>query len=223
MNTYKSLAQTERQALLQTARQLGADHATLCSDWNVNALMTHLVVREQRPDGLLSVVSSVFDSWSSKVTSEIGQQGFENVCKTFESGAASWFPARHLEVAALADLVEFTVHHEDMRRAAADWQPRELNTAHLDALWKFLCSPATRVMFPRIKQGVTLHRKDFEASEENSVLEAIESVFTIKTGPDTIVMTGNPLEILLALYGRKERTVTVSGTKTAIARFEATY
>ena len=44
------IAQSERQALCDTALAVGAKAPTLCEGWAVSDLLAHLVLRETRPD-----------------------------------------------------------------------------------------------------------------------------------------------------------------------------
>ncbi|MFE3703838.1 maleylpyruvate isomerase family mycothiol-dependent enzyme, partial [Nocardia tengchongensis] len=45
-----TLAQRERQALVEAMAAAGPDAPTLCGEWTARDLAAHLVVRERRPD-----------------------------------------------------------------------------------------------------------------------------------------------------------------------------
>ena len=62
-----------------------------------------------------------------------------------------------------ANAVEFFVHHEDARRGAPGWEPRELSRGESDMLWRRL--RLARFMLRKAPVGVELARDDIEASE----------------------------------------------------------
>src|SRR5262249_61267931 len=60
-----------------------------------------------------------------------------------------------------ANLVEYFVHHEDVRRAADGWEPRGVKDGLADALWQRL--RMGRILFRRAPVGVELVRDDLAA------------------------------------------------------------
>ena len=57
--------------------------------------------------------------------------------------------------------VEFFVHHEDVRRGAPGWEPRELGSGESDMLWHRL--RMARFMLRKAPVGVELARDDCRA------------------------------------------------------------
>ncbi len=62
-----------------------------------------------------------------------------------------------------ANAVEFFVHHEDVRRAAADWEPRTISQGESDMLWQRL--RIARLMLRKAPVGVELARDDRDTGE----------------------------------------------------------
>jgi uncharacterized protein (TIGR03085 family) len=56
------------------------------------------------------------------------------------------------------NMVEYFVHHEDVRRGTDGWQPREIGTDLADALWQRL--RAARLVFRKAPVGIELVRDD---------------------------------------------------------------
>ena len=87
-----------------------------------------------------------------------------------------------------ANLFEFYVHHEDIRRAQPDWAPRPEDAARDDALWSGL-KLMGRALFRKSPVGVTL-----SAAGRTDVV--------VKKAPNGVVVVGLPSEITLVAYGR---------------------
>ncbi len=56
--------------------------------------------------------------------------------------------------------VEFFVHHEDVRRAAPDWEPRDITSGESGMLWRRL--RIARFMLRKAPVGVELARDDID-------------------------------------------------------------
>ena len=108
----------------------------------------------------------------------------------------------------IADPFEFAIHHEDVRRAQPGWAPRTLSVAEQDLLWQRLAR-ASRLLARTSPVGVALRRSD------NG------EMITAKPGTPAVTLVGEPLELVLRLYGRRECVVEVSGPEDAVARFES--
>ena len=108
----------------------------------------------------------------------------------------------------LADPFEFAVHHEDVRRARPGWVPRELPTGEQDLLWQRLAR-AGRLLARKSPVGVALRRSD------------TGEMIIAKAGTPSVTLVGEPLELVLRLYGRSECLVDVEGPEGAVASFES--
>jgi uncharacterized protein (TIGR03085 family) len=108
----------------------------------------------------------------------------------------------------LADPVEFAIHHEDVLRAKPGWSPRALPVAEQDVLWQRLAR-AGRLLARSSPVGVALRRSD------------TGEMIIAKTGTPSVTLIGEPLELVMRLYGRRECVVDVEGAEDAVARFES--
>ena len=118
------LARRERVALCDLALVLGEDAPTLCGDWTAKDLVAHLLVRERSP---LAVVGT----GAAAVRPDRARDGPAGAAGLRGAGRAAARPrpdtaGRCRRVDKLFNTVEYFVHHEDLRRAQPDWEPREL-------------------------------------------------------------------------------------------------
>lgn len=90
----------------------------------------------------------------------------------------------------LFNTTEFVIHHEDVRRARPGWTPRKLAKADQDQIWRAVVILARRAARGR---SLVLRRADVPGEEKR-----LGSGETVKT------VTGEPLELLLWVSGRKD-------------------
>jgi uncharacterized protein (TIGR03085 family) len=194
--TSSSLADRERAALADLLATLGRDAPTCCAGWTTAHLAAHLAVRDRRPDALpgygLERVNPALGAWSHRVEDRLrGSTGYEDVVAQVRSGPARWLPLGWPGVGTVLNTTEFVIHHEDVRRARPGWTPRRLSRADQDALWRavgFLGRQAAGR-----GRTLVLRRADVPGTEKR-----------IGSGEQEKVLTGEPLELLLWLSGRKD-------------------
>jgi uncharacterized protein (TIGR03085 family) len=92
------------------------------------------------------------------------------------------------------NLVEYFVHHEDVRRAQPDWKPREISPELADILWSRLSM--ARLMLRKAPVGVELVRTDTPAAGNGRVR------MTVKARTPVVTVTGRPAELTLWTMGR---------------------
>jgi uncharacterized protein (TIGR03085 family) len=102
-----------------------------------------------------------------------------------------------------ANTIEFFVHHEDVRRAAEGWEPRSLDPRFDAVLWDRLKTFAPRLM-KSSSFGIQFSTPDGRT-------------FTVKDGPDAVIVTGEVADLTLFAYGRKSVNVEFHGTDEAVA------
>jgi len=106
----------------------------------------------------------------------------------------------------LANTTEYVVHHEDVRRAQPGWAPRALPPKVQDTIWKALAARAP-LSFRGLGHSVELRRTD-----RPEVPPLVAS-----TGGSAATIAGEPLELLLYSFGRREHaTVTITGDTSAM-------
>ncbi|MHB8263125.1 MAG: TIGR03085 family metal-binding protein [Acidimicrobiales bacterium] len=199
-----SYARTERQALCDLLDQVGADAPTLCEGWTSADLAAHLVIRDNRPDALPGIMLPQLAAYTSRVQHKVARRSFNDVVSTIRHGPPKWSPVRLKPVDSLVNTVEYFIHHEDVRRAQPDWQPRQLESELENILWSRF-RQMQRLLFR--KAGVTLRI-------ESAGFAALGS----SDGPHDVTLAGNPSELLIFATGRKKNAlIEVHGPDEAIA------
>jgi uncharacterized protein (TIGR03085 family) len=97
-----------------------------------------------------------------------------------------------------ANLVEYLVHHEDVRRAQQDWQPRQISPEVADELWKRL--GISRLLLRRAPVGVELVRADGPTTGDGASRVRI----TARARTPVVTVAGTPDELTLWTMGRTD-------------------
>ena len=202
------VARQERQELCDLFLEVGPDAPTLCAGWTTRDLAAHLIVRESRPDAALGILVKPLAGYADSVQAKVAMRAWPELVRDVRTGPPVLSPFRLPGAQGLADPFEFAIHHEDVRRAQPGWSPRALPVAEQDLLWQRLAR-AGRLLARTSPVGVALRRSD---TGEMSVAKA---------GSPSVTLIGEPLELVLRLYGRRECVVDVEGPEDAVARFEA--
>ena len=185
-----SIADHERLLLCALAQQLGPDEPTLCGDWTTRDLVAHLLVRE-RSLAAVGIVVSPLAGVTEDAMRRAAAQDFHDMVTTLRHGPPRWSPMRLPKVGAMLNLMEFFVHHEDVRRAQPGWEPRLLPPHVEEALWRG-AKVAGRGFTSSAPVTVVLHRSD---TGEQARLSG---------GGGEVVVRGLPAEVAMFVYGRKE-------------------
>jgi uncharacterized protein (TIGR03085 family) len=111
------------------------------------------------------------------------------------------------------NVVEYFVHHEDVRRAAPDWDPRELSSGESGVLWQRLRT--ARLMLRRAPVGVELARDDMEADGRAYRI-------TARNATPAVTVIGSPAELTMWVMGRTTAArVRFDGTEAAVGKLTA--
>lgn len=203
-----SFAARERAALCDLALDVGPDAPTLCGDWTVEQLLAHLIVRESDPLGAPGIVLKPLAPLTERAMARTEQRPFGELV-TAVRRPALLSPSRLAPLDAVVNMVEFFVHHEDIRRAQPGVVRRSLTAGEEAALWRFV-RLAGRGLAMRAGVGVTAERSDTPGSA------------VLRGGEDGVVVRGRPSEIVLFLYGRKDvADVELEGSDGAVATLRA--
>ena len=202
------VARRERQELCDLFLEVGPDAPTLCAGWRTLDLAAHLIVRESRPDAALGILIKPLAGYTDSVQDRVAMRPWPELVRDVRTGPPLLSPFRLPGAQGLADPFEFTIHHEDVRRAQPDWCPRVLPAGEHDLLWQRLAR-AGRLLARSSPVGVALRRSD------------TGEMIVAKAGTPSVTLIGEPLELLLRLYGRRECVIDVEGPEDAVARFES--
>ena len=131
------MAQTERSALCDTALQVGEDQPTLCGDWTVKDLVTHLLVRE-RSLGAVGIAVSPLSGLTEREMRRLARTDFAELVERVRTGPPRWSPYAVPKLDTMFNTIEYFVHHEDIRRAQPSWEPRDLTDDQQKLLWSMV-------------------------------------------------------------------------------------
>ncbi len=183
-----TLARLERERLCDLLDSVGPAAPTLDEGWTTHHLAAHLVLRDSGVRGMLQAVRP--SNGDSKVDQMVATEGFDSLVATLRLGPPRRSPFALPYADRLLNRLEFLVHHEDVRRAAADWQPRTLPRWVHDQVWGQLGWFA-RTSLRGSPAGVVLHRTD--TGDRSFVVKKI----------DPVELAGDPVELTLYVFGRR--------------------
>lgn len=198
----------ERDVLADALLAAGPGAPTLCDGWRTEHLAAHLVLRERSPLTAAGIAVPLLAERTERVTIATGDAasdpaGYAALVARFRRGAPWWSPV------ALggdpAQLLEFFVHAEDVRRGAGPAPARVLPPGEVDALWALLPGMA------RLMYRATLRT-------DGLVLRAPDRAARVGAPRDTdVVLRGEVGELVLHAFGRAAQ-VEVTGDPAAVAR-----
>lgn len=199
------LARAERQELSDLLEQVGPDAPTLCEGWTARDLAAHLVVREGRPDAALGILGGPLAAWTERVQNGAASEPFDKLVRLIRNGPPIWSQFRLPLVDGQANTVEFFVHLEDLRRSQPGWEPRQLSPELTEFLWDRLRSSG-RMLFGRTKLGVAARRTDVPEAQD----------VKLRNGKPVVTLVGEPGELVMFAFGRKEHRVVLEGEAAAV-------
>ena len=207
-------ARDERLALCALLDQAGPREPTLCEGWTTLDLAAHLVLREHRPDAGLGLLGGPLAAHTRAVQRRLAQRTpYPRLVQMIRNGpprlSAFGLPGADER----ANLVEYFVHHEDVRRAQPDWEPRKLDQGLTEVLWHRL--GMARFILRKAPVGVELARDDRpEAAGPGGPRVRI----TAKARTPVVTVTGAPAELTLWALGRTAAArVRLDGSEAAVA------
>jgi uncharacterized protein (TIGR03085 family) len=195
---------------VDTFRTSDPDGPTLDEGWTVRHVLAHLVQREQDPVG---ATKDLVQRRPPGTERELGRlvdgartpAGYAALVDRFVAGPPRWSPLRWAE---RTNLLEYVVHHEDVRRGTSgDVAPRSLPDGALQALWSQLRFLG-RLKLRGAPVGVTLEWPGHQ-------------VQVVKRAEPGVVLRGQPVELALYVTGRRAAAeVGIFGDPAAVPRFE---
>lgn len=203
---------TERVALCDLFDELGPSVPTLLEGWTAHDLAAHLVLRERDlVAGLCIVLPGPFQRYAERRRASLaGSKSFSWLVARIRSGPPAGF-FRIGWVRDMANLNEFFIHHEDLRRANGRG-PRSLTPAMDAALWR------------NVRRGGRLLSRRLRGCGLDIEWAAANELVRVRPGEPTARLSGSPGELLLYIFGRQTAAqVEVSGPPEAVAAVQRTH
>ncbi|MFJ2620845.1 TIGR03085 family metal-binding protein [Glutamicibacter sp. NPDC087344] len=201
------LVHASRLALAETLLAAGPTAQTLCAGWQTRHLAAHLVLRENS----LLAAGTIFKPLSKKLDEKLqhdadqaqSPESYAALVRRFRSGPGKYSPFAIEKVDQAANLSEYFIHTEDVRRARAQWAPRVLDPEYTEMLWQSL-TRMSRLLFRKAPVGIILARPDGQRH-------------VAKKAPNAVSISGPVTELMLYAFGRTEHClVTFEGGDTAL-------
>lgn len=202
-----TLARTERAALATLFQRVGPDAPTLCEGWDSRDLLHHLLVRERNPLASVGQLLPPLHALTDRAVAGYAARPFPELVAELRSGPPAWHPFSWGPVDARVNGLEYFIHHEDLRRGGADWEPRVLDPATEDQVQQALGSAFVKLLARRLPVGVDAVLPDGSRT-------------TLHAGDPTVEVTGDAGEIILWLAGREKVQVGFDGPAAAVARLQ---
>ena len=204
----------ERAQLAQALLDVTPDAPTLCEGWQARHLAAHVVLRERSAvvgAGIaVPALSSRAEAAIAKLADQATTEGaYRDLVARVAERPARWHPASWVPDA--ANVIEFFVHTEDVRRGAGPVPARELDPELVATLWSHLLR-AGGMRLRKVPVGVVLVRDD-------DIRHRLRSP---KADHGTVVVRGAVPELVLYLFGRGAAAdVRLDGSPDDVAAIEA--
>jgi len=191
-----SFAREERSALCALLDETGPQAPTLCEGWQTLDLAAHLVLREHRPDAAAGLMGGPLAGHTERVRRMlIARTPYRQLVDEIRSGPPALSVFRIPSMDERLNTVEFFVHHEDVRRGADGWEPRDIGAGLTELLWQRL--RGARYIFRKAPVGIELVRDDLPADPGHQRVR-----ITAKARTPMVTVTGTPAELTLWAMGR---------------------
>jgi uncharacterized protein (TIGR03085 family) len=197
----------EREAFAKTLLEVGPDAPSCCEGWSARDVCIHLVLFERRPDAwfghLMGDHNEQARQYYDGMVEHERDRSWPSLVDRFRAGP-SFGPLALNAVRNRMFLREYTIHHEDVRRA--NGMPRRTDIdAIQEAMWSKLPG------FIRIVRPSDLGVDAVWPGRDQT---------TLRQGNSVVTLTGEPLEILLLIFGRTSvAQVEKTGSPDALRRF----
>jgi uncharacterized protein (TIGR03085 family) len=183
-------ARVERAALADLLADLGPDQPTLCEGWTTRDLAAHIVIRERRPDAAAGIMIKALADRTARIqkqhaTSRPFDRLVDEVRNPPTLSLAGFAPTDRA-----TNTTEFFVHHEDVRRAQPDWEPRPLDPG------------LGRALYGQTKFAAKMRLRRFPATI-TIISPGYGQPITTGAGGPALSLTGDPGELTLLLSGRQ--------------------
>jgi uncharacterized protein (TIGR03085 family) len=198
-------AVVERNALADLLATLGPDQPTLCEGWTTRDLAAHLVVRAANPVAAGGIVFSPLAGYLERTRRRAAAQDWPALVERVRRRPVWAWPDEDA-----TNHVEYFVHHEDIRRAQPQWEPRELIPTAAAALWRRVRVPA-KLALRRTPAAVTVSAPGL-------------GTMAAGRGGRAVTLSGPPGELAMFLTGRQRQArVELTGPEEIVARMRTAH
>jgi len=180
----------------------GPDAPTLCAGWRTADLAAHLVLREHRPDAAAGVMGGPLARYTAQTQRKLSKRTpYPKLVEMIRTGPPRFSFFGIPGVDAKANFAEYFVHHEDVRRAQPDWEPRDLSTDLTDTVWGQLSH--ARLMLRKVPVGIEFARDDLGDRPGGPLSSGQRPVrMTVRPRTPVVTVIGAPAELLMWTFGR---------------------
>jgi uncharacterized protein (TIGR03085 family) len=193
-----TFARDERLALCDLLDRTGPRAPTLCQGWTTLDLAAHLFLREHRPDASAGIVVGPLAGYTRRTQRRLAdRRPYPQLVESVRNGPPLFSVFGIPGLDERANTVEYFVHHEDVRRAQPDWEPRAISQALSDVLWQRL--RMAKFILRKAPVGVEFARDDQAAAgSPNGTRVRI----TAKARTPVVTVAGAPAELTMWATGR---------------------
>jgi uncharacterized protein (TIGR03085 family) len=190
-------ARDERLALAAMLDKAGPDADTLCQGWRAADLAAHLVLRERRPDAGAGIMGGPLAGHTRRVQrAMVAKTPYPLLVETLRNGPPRYSLFGIPGADERLNFAEFFVHHEDVRRAQPGWEPRELEQAATEHVWRQLSR--ARLMLRKIPVGIEFARDDEQEHTDGPRVVRM----TVRPRTPVVTVIGPPAELMMWTFGR---------------------
>ncbi len=197
----------ERVELAETLRSTEPTAPTLCGEWSAAQLAAHLVLRERSLTEVLGRVPSerAHAVAQRALDAYIARTSYREMVAAFADGPPPWSPFAFPPAREAVNLLEYVIHHEDVRRAADGWVPRVLPAQRQAAVWS------------RLRLGARLTLRSVPVPVR--LVSPDHGEVSVGRGAAAVTVTGAPEELALVAFGRQQvARVDYEGSAEAVER-----
>lgn len=208
-------ALAERLEFADTLAATAPDAPTLCDPWTAAELASHVILRERSLTqvGARAPIGAVRDWSAQRLVRYAADHPYEELVKQVHDGPPAWSLYRLPPVRERFDLLEYVVHHEDVRRATDEPPPpRDIPADRRAAIWAQVRF-AARFLLRQAPVGVVLVGPDQARVAARKPVDG-----------RTVLVSGDPVELALLAFGRQRvAVVEYAGDDDAVAQLASAH
>lgn len=203
----------ERLGLCTLLDEVGPEAPTLCAGWTSRDLAAHLVLREHRPDAAAGIMAGALAGYTARVQDKLSTRTpYPDLVNAIRTGPPKFSLWGIPGLDERANVVEYFVHHEDVRRAVPDWKPRDISPGLSNVLWDRL--RMAKFVLRKLPVGLEFARNDDGA---DGTADGSGFRMTIRRGTPVVTVIGPPAELTMWAMGRNsDAHVRLDGTDAAV-------